>query len=704
MARRVMLGTAGAVLATALGLAFGVAASPVVAAEPTVAPIATRLLVTVPPDVTIGDSVTIKARLTTADGSAIPGARLSLAIGSVEVRATRTDVDGLASLSIPSEKLRGAATLGLSVSFAGTRTYASSTVNSALVIQPAAITISTVPAVEGLQMALGDLEAMTDAAGLATFQVAQLGQQEFVPNLDVPLADVEVSFFRWEDGVFSARRSIDVKGSHVYVLGLRSAVRTTIRFVDQAGHEVDPALVTSVTLISYSGLERTLTTFDNVWLDAAFPARRVEGLFKVTNTHRVSEVIISGTNVVNRGQQTWLPVPGGILEIEVLLYDMRLHAVDAFFGWPIVTDVTLDYPDGSHAVGRTGADGSIVFRSLPRGDYTIRLRSSGIVPPSPIALSRPQDARIRVISRLDIAVSGGAALMAVLAIVFLGRRHQVNHAAGLARRFVGGYAERVEIAARRLDPQARMALDAVRRRVPSRRYEFVLPLAILRPPAHFLRVATTIPDLSSLPDLRSLRVPRLSDAWRLRLAFTALAVVGLGLVAAIASAVGLSPSAANPSLTLVPTASPSLSLRPSSTGGSQSVQVVQSLITANGYLAADVISLDNALAARPVGTADLVAILGKVTLHARIAGENIERAGHLLGDSPIVGELAALYLQVETKATAALATTMNDAAAYERNARSIAALLRDFEPLDTELRALVAATPLKVTGPNASPP
>jgi len=432
------------------------------AVEPTPPPvkIATTVTLGVPSAVTIGDDVTLAARLTTAAGAPIAGMRLILGIRSVDSHTTRSNGDGVAQFRLPSDELTVAGTLPVSVTFDGDSTYAGTVATASIVVQPAAIVVVTVPALPGVRMTLGEDEATTDEAGVATFLVDRIGRFQIVPVLETAIGSgLQLSFVRWEDDVFDAARTVSVKGDDRFVLGLRTAVRTSLRFVDPHGRPVDPKTVESVKLIAASGQDRTLTSYDQVWLEASVIARRTAGLIAVTNFHRISEVIIAGTNVVNRGQQVFEPAAGGVVTVDLLLYDLQVRAQDAFLGWPVATEVRLEFPDGSVRTGRTDADGSLVFSGLPRGDYTIRLGASGIVPPSPIALSRPQEATIRVISTLDLSLAGGALLLAVVVLILLGRRHQVQNAAGRAVELAGTAANQAVVAAERSDRTARALFD-----------------------------------------------------------------------------------------------------------------------------------------------------------------------------------------------------------------------------------------------------
>jgi hypothetical protein len=446
--------------ALVVGLAAVAGAPSVDAAGPTNAPalIGTRIKLAGPTEVKIGTSPTINATLTTAGGAAVAIARVTMDINGTPARASRTDSTGLIVFSPPSEYFTNAGTLNIHVVFAGDSTRAASSATMVMTVQPATIQVVTVPAVAGLTIGLGTNQTLTDAQGIATFIVPTVGNLRLLPTFDLA-ADTgqRVSFVRWEDDVFDPGRTIAVAGDAKYVLGLRIAVRSRIQFVDPEGQPVDPSIVTSVLIETSAGPARTLTSYDDVWLEAEVPVKRTFGLVAVPNQHRISDVEIAGTNVVNRGQQVWEPSLNGTFTVEVLLYHLNVRIDDALLGSPLHTDVTLEYPDGSQQTQSTDSGGNVAFKSLPRGDYTIIVHAKGIVPPAPIAMSKPQSTTIRIITNLDLSIGGGLLVGMVVLLILLGRRHQVVALARASRNVTGVAAARIDPLLGRFEPVAELA-------------------------------------------------------------------------------------------------------------------------------------------------------------------------------------------------------------------------------------------------------
>ena len=418
----------GAAMTGAIMLAvlFASQTSQVMAANPPAPVLGTRITLSNPGDVVIGTTVVVTANLTTLGGNGLPTSRITMEVNGVLARATRTDATGKVDLSLSSDYVKSAVTLKIRVAYAGDSTHGPSAGQTTIVIRPATIDVVTVPAIVGMSITLGDQEILTDAQGTATFAVNELGRLRLTPRFDLPESSgIRVGFVRWNDDVYDPVRTVDIAGDVRLTLGVRLAYRTSIRFVDPDGNVVDPSLIQSVQMETSSGPTRTVTSYDEVWLEAEVPVKRTFGLVGVPNVHRVSEVTIAGTNVVNRGQQTWAPTLDGVLTVEVLLYQLDIRVEDALLKSAILTKVTLEYPDGTTVTHDTTADGKVSFGALPRGDYRIVVHASGIVPPSPIALSRPQDTTIRIISNTDMSIAGGLILLVILSLVVLGRGHQL---------------------------------------------------------------------------------------------------------------------------------------------------------------------------------------------------------------------------------------------------------------------------------------
>lgn len=429
----------GSLAALALGSAwFALALLLPASASATLLP-ATRQAVTVrvasPAPATIGSDVTVRAIARLGDGRPAADIRLALYVDRTFLSSLRTDAKGNGAFVIPGRQMKVAGQHPVDVRFLGSALLLPAGASTVLALHPAHIRITTVPPVVGLALKVGRQSTTTGDDGVAVADIEQLGAYDVEPMLDKPVnPSVRLSFVRWADGVFDPVRRIDVRGNATYVLGVRTAYRGSIHFVDLDGRAVDPSLVERVRATASNGSELVLTDFSEVWWDAGTAVSRTGGLTESATLWRMAEVVMAGTNVVNQGQQSFSPVIGGDWSITLLLYDLSVQTEDAFLGGPARGTLRLEHPNGTARSVELAPDGSAAFPALPRGEYTLRLASDGIAPPTPVALSRSQTATIRVISRADLAAGGAIAAAALAVLIWIGRRQQVVRLAGSVAR------------------------------------------------------------------------------------------------------------------------------------------------------------------------------------------------------------------------------------------------------------------------------
>jgi hypothetical protein len=410
-----------ALAASGLGIIY--LGSPLPVDGVSVAP--TALTLAVPSQATIGQDVTVVARLTSG-GLPVTSRRVSFLLDGTLLGGSGVNSDGVADFRILGKFLSTAGHPSVTVVFRGSSSLGPSQATGLLNLAPALITIRTVPAIDGIQIRLGQQEGLT-SDGMVTFAVPTIGAYDLAPDVHAASdAATRADFVKWSDNVFTANRTLAVEGDTVLELGLRIAHRGSFRFVSQDGDPVDPSRIGRVTLTSTGGREQTFTNFDEVWLESATVVRRLDGLGVAGRNWRVVDVQIAGTNVVNRGQQHLVPAPDAVWQIVVLLYDLQVAPVDALFGSDVHGTIDLTYPDGTvQTESIDAAHPRLAFASLPRGNYTVRLHTLGLGAPTAVALSRDQTASIRVLTYLDLGLLGLVMLGIVAVLLSVGRRQQI---------------------------------------------------------------------------------------------------------------------------------------------------------------------------------------------------------------------------------------------------------------------------------------
>jgi hypothetical protein len=433
---------------------------PALAAAPPVVPVS--LSITAPQAATIGTEVIVPATIRRRDNVAPTGLRVALYIGGHYIQSEHADTLGHVAFRVRGVNTQVAGKYAIEARFDGARGLAPARVATTMVLRPAHIKIATVPAVVGLPVMLGTQSVSTGTDGIAEFDVSRVGNLSLDPLVNQTTdPSTRVSFGRWSDSVYVPTRTISIQGDATYTLGLRTAYKTSVHFVDLAGAAVDPALIGRVRFTSSTGGEVVLTSFGDSWWEAGTAVARTGGLQPSPTLWRLAEVDMAGTNVVNQGQQAFNPTINGDWTISLLLYDLDIRAEDALTGGTLGGSVDLVYPDASIRRQPVGLDGSAHFTALPRGSYSVKVNASGMTPPTPVALSRSQSASIRVISYLDIGLAIGVGLLIVFGLLMLRYRRlgvllRVAHGPAVVARRLG--LGRVPDAVRRGLPPAAAAM------------------------------------------------------------------------------------------------------------------------------------------------------------------------------------------------------------------------------------------------------
>lgn len=287
------------------------------------------------------------------------------------------------------------------------------------------VPIETVPPTAGVRVALGGQAIVTDAHGRGAIAVSGLGA---VPErLPAALAPA-VRGVRLPDGgrVAFARRF----GRQTLRLAMNTYYRFEPSFISVSGRRIEPRTIQSYTLKSRHGVTLTVHGAEPVELQSSRVVSRSGALITKDVAWAVERVMVDGTNVVNRGQQRF--VPGkleGPFPVRLLFYRARFTSRDAMFGSAAGTAIRLRYPSGRVEEHELGADGSIELDALPRGEYRVSVAGAGFSPERPVALSRDQVVDLQLISYLDVAIIALASATLALGLVVARRPHLRSRAA-----------------------------------------------------------------------------------------------------------------------------------------------------------------------------------------------------------------------------------------------------------------------------------
>jgi hypothetical protein len=101
---------------------------------------------------------------------------------------------------------------------------------------------------------------------------------------------------------------------------------------------------------------------------------------------------------------------------------LRIEVRDALFGYPAGQAVLIRFPDGSHNVMTLDREHAVLAHGLPRATYEVTAQGPGIGLSATTSLSRPQAARVLLLSWLDLMVLGMCAGLFLVGLPMLSRR------------------------------------------------------------------------------------------------------------------------------------------------------------------------------------------------------------------------------------------------------------------------------------------
>jgi hypothetical protein len=298
-----------------------------------------------------------------------------------------------------------------------------------------ALTVQTVPVLEGVPFIVGGRTFRTDALGRAVVvgPAPRLADRIRIPDTEIA-PGVRARFNRRKEGN--------------YLFDLLYRVRMSFR--DPAGRPVNSDRVNSVTFKGSHGVRLTMKPGGSHWLQGIRVVTSSQGYRKKKLTWVVERATVEGSNVVNRNQQRFVPARTRNMLVALLLYPAQFSARDALFGFPLGSDVDITYPNGRVERHALGDDAEVSLPSLPRGQYTVSVVGPGITFERPVALSREQAVELEVLSYLDLGLGLGVLASLALGLLVLGRPHLLSAPRGLSTRLslaLGPWRDSMRVAA-----------------------------------------------------------------------------------------------------------------------------------------------------------------------------------------------------------------------------------------------------------------
>ena len=265
--------------------------------------------------------------------------------------------------------------------------------------------IQTVPEAPGMRFSLDGAGFAADADGQAHPPLRAGASLRAHETVLAP--GIRARFDRW------------YRGRRIAAISLYYRVDPT--FVDLNGDRVDPGVVTSVTLQGSNGRRYVFSGGGAQWLQGTRVVPESGGEQSTAVSYSVEKIVVAGSTVVHRAQQRFFPAENRRPEFRLLLFSARFEVRDALLGFPIGSEVRLEYPNGQEQRQALGPGGELTVTSLPRGDYRVRVEAAGISSSRPLALSSDQDVTLQVISWLDVVIVLMGLASIALVLLFIRR-------------------------------------------------------------------------------------------------------------------------------------------------------------------------------------------------------------------------------------------------------------------------------------------
>jgi hypothetical protein len=288
----------------------------------------------------------------------------------------------------------------------------------------ATLVIHTVPRIRGVRVILDGRAFQTDPQGFVAIPTTSGRHHVHILRPRSHPADTTVRFSRWLDGIALADRSISISpGTNNEQAGFVVAHPIALRFADSHGRPVALSDVTQITIDNSLGKRWTFSPSHPPWaLDVNRVVRNPAGLVPLDIRYSVRDVIIDGANVVYGGSQNFYVHRSGSWTVKILLFPLQIKVQDALFGFPIGRAVRLTLPNGSSRIVPLGAAHSVTLAGLPRATYQLVAKGPGFGLASPATLSKPQVARLLLLSWVDILAVLTFAAFFVVGLPVLGGR------------------------------------------------------------------------------------------------------------------------------------------------------------------------------------------------------------------------------------------------------------------------------------------
>jgi hypothetical protein len=373
------------------------------------------------PNIDLGAPFMLSGYLKSNIGAPVANLDISFSLNGNKVGQARTNTSGYFQRMLDNKYRAG--TYTITATTQPDHLFLGTTGSTTFTILPADVRVQTVPAIPGVTFNVGGEYFISGPDGVANVNIGEPGKYQLtVLANQYNSPDQRITFARWLDEVYTPSETIQVPSTKPIVVGLNTYQQVGETFVDLSGFPVNAQRVKQFTIWSAQGDLFTLTNSDPVWIPATRVARFKNGLVVTNLQYSVINMLVDGSNVVNKSQQRYFAHPNDTWKIALILYTLNIRANDGLFGSSVGKSVSLVYPDGHAQNYPLNLTGSASIHGLARGNYTVQVLSDkGLKQVIPVALSRTQTVDINVPTNLDLAVVIGLGLLVALSLIVFPR-------------------------------------------------------------------------------------------------------------------------------------------------------------------------------------------------------------------------------------------------------------------------------------------
>lgn len=287
------------------------------------------------------------------------------------------------------------------------------------------IVVATVPTVVGFTFEINGRSYRTNADGSVQIPSVTCGDPERALRVASGGIDQGGGTTATFDSWFGYQLLGRTRGDGTVYAAFRQRTKVDLRLVDLQRAPIARSHVGAIVIKGSTGAQIQVPRGQSsVVLDSSRVVRFSTGLVSKDILWSVQSADIDGNTAVTRGAVRFEPRKTKVVTVPLMLYPLHLTVRDTILHRPVGNAVSVIAPDGSVRTVRLGSDATGELPALARGHYILRAQGHSIAISfkQPVAMSRPQNAVLTVVSYVDVGIGAAVVLTVVIGLFLVGRR------------------------------------------------------------------------------------------------------------------------------------------------------------------------------------------------------------------------------------------------------------------------------------------